>query len=271
MEIQGSLRLVGKHIVVTGAGRGIGRATAIRMARAGAAGIVLAARTEWQLEETAEEVRAAGAVPVIVPTDVGQPEEVERLIRRARDAFSSIDVFVNNAGEGAAGTGKELDQITDDEWENGIAVNLSSCFYAARALHRVFVEQRYGKFIVVSSMYGLRGGRNNFMYCVAKGGLLQLMRSLALTWNRIGVRVNAICPGFVATDMIFPRGRSGDANPNQGRLTSIPVGGVASPEEIARWIHFLASSASDAMTGQVLTIDGGSSAAGYAPPDLTFA
>lgn len=269
-QFQKDLLLTGRYAIVTGAGRGIGRATALRFARAGAAGVALAARTVSQLEETAAEVRAAGAQAIVVPTDVSQSIQVERLVSQVEKAFPLIDIFVNNAGGGVGPSASNMREITDDMWNQGLAVNLSSCFYAARAMHDVFVRQQHGKFVIISSIYGFRGGRNNFIYCAAKGGLLQLARSLALTWNRVGVQVNAVCPGFVSTDLILPKGTQGSGTAIAGSVVNIPLGYVAQADEIAYWVAFLSSSAADAMTGQVVTVDGGSAAAGFAPKGITF-
>src|SRR5580700_7604997 len=153
-----TFKLEGKVVIVTGAGRGLGRAMAIRFADCGA-DIVAASRTLAQLEETAAEVRKRGRKCLIVPTDVSRSEQVNAMAVAAFKEFGEVDVLINNAGIGEDSFGKTIEEITDEEWHRGVDTNLSSQFYAARAVLPHMVARKRGKIINVASGYGLRGGK----------------------------------------------------------------------------------------------------------------
>ncbi len=190
-----SFALDGKVAIITGAGRGLGRAMALRLANCGA-DIAAAARTVSQLEETAEGVRKLGRRCLITPTDVSVSEQVNAMVAAAVNEFGRVDVLINNAGGGEDQLGKPLDKITDTEWRRGIDVNLSSQFYCARAVIPQMVGQKHGKIINIASGYGLRGEKHNYMYACAKGGVIQLTRSLALTYAEHNIQTNCIVPGI---------------------------------------------------------------------------
>src|SRR5262249_27963524 len=170
-----SFNLDGKVAIVTGAGRGLGRAMALRLAACGA-DVVAAARTVAQLEQTAEGVQKFGRRCLIKSTDVAVSEQVNAMVAAALNEFGRVDVLINNAGGGEDQLGKPLDQITDAEWRRGIDVNLSSQFYCARAVIPHMVSRKRGKIINVASGYGLRGEKHNYMYACSKGGVIQLTR-----------------------------------------------------------------------------------------------
>ncbi|MGH7878214.1 MAG: SDR family NAD(P)-dependent oxidoreductase, partial [Candidatus Binataceae bacterium] len=182
-----SFSLKDKVAIVTGGGRGLGRAMALRFASCGA-DIVVAARTLAQLEATAAEVRALGRRCLVQPTDVARSEQVNAMAAAALAEFGQIDILVNNAGIDEDSFGKRLEQITDQDWRTGIDVNLSSQFYCARAVIPHMVTRQRGKIINVASGYGLRGGKHNYMYACAKGASLQLTRSLALTYASYNIQ-----------------------------------------------------------------------------------
>jgi NAD(P)-dependent dehydrogenase (short-subunit alcohol dehydrogenase family) len=251
-----SLNLEGKVAVVTGAGRGLGRAMALRLARSGA-NIVAAARTLSQLEETAAEVQKLERRCLILPTDVAVSEQVNAMVAAAVEEFGRVDLLINNAGGGEDQLGKPLDQITDAEWRRGIDVNLSSQFYCARAVIPHMVAQRCGKIINIASGYGLRGERHNYMYACAKGGVIQLTRSLALTYAGDNIQTNCIVPG------IFPHNERLMKFFKGGKF--IPIGRVGFDEDLGPLAVFLASPASDHINGELIIIDGGGLAGGITP------
>jgi NAD(P)-dependent dehydrogenase (short-subunit alcohol dehydrogenase family) len=251
-----SLNLEGKVAVITGAGRGLGRAMALRLARSGAS-IVAAARTLSQLEETAAEVQKLERRCLILPTDVAVSEQVNAMVAAAVDGFGRVDVLINNAGGGEDQLGKPLHQITDAEWRRGIDVNLSSQFYCARAVIPHMVAQRRGKIINIASGYGLRGERHNYMYACAKGGVIQLTRSLALTYAEHNIQTNCIVPG------IFPHNERLMKFFKGGKF--IPIGRVGYDDDLGPLALFLSSDASDHINGELIIIDGGGLAGGIIP------
>jgi NAD(P)-dependent dehydrogenase (short-subunit alcohol dehydrogenase family) len=253
------LRLDGKVAIVTGAGRGLGRAMSIALAEAGA-DIVAAARTQAQLEETAEQVRARGRRCLVVPTDVTNPAQVNAMVEQAIAEFGRVDILVNNAGGGTAGYGKTLPDITDEEWRVGIDTNLSSAFYCTRAVIPHMLGQGGGKIVNIASGYGLRGGRNNYMYTAAKAGLINFTRTLALTYATDNIQANCIAPG------VFPHTEQMAQLFYGGKF--IPMGRVGRAEELALAVVFFVSQLSNHMMGETLVVDGGGVAGGQAPTGL---
>jgi NAD(P)-dependent dehydrogenase (short-subunit alcohol dehydrogenase family) len=252
-----SLKLDGKVAIVTGAGRGLGRAMAVKFAEAGA-DVVAAARTQSQLDETADAVKNTGRKCLVVPTDVTISSQVNALAAAAVKEFGQIDILVNNAGGGdESSRGKQLPEITDDEWRRGIDTNLSSQFYGCRAVIPQMVKQQRGKIINIASGYGLRGGKQNFMYACAKGGTIQLTRSMALSYAQFNIQTNCIVPG------IFPHNEAMIQFFKGGKF--IPIGRVGDDSELGPLALFLASDASNHINGELIAIDGGGLAGGIAP------
>jgi 2-deoxy-D-gluconate 3-dehydrogenase len=256
--LEEKLSLEGKGVVITGGGTGLGREMTLAMARAGA-DIVIAARRVGPIEEVAEEVRALGRKGVAISTDVTDTEQVNRLMESSIAELGKVDVLLNNAGIVRGQGAIPIWEISDDDWRVGIEVNMSSAFYCARAIAKHMVERGQGKIINVSSGFGFRGGRDNYMYCVGKGGIVQLTRVLATSLGRYGITSTCIVPGFIPTEgtdesrLTLPRGEF------------IPIGRVGHPHEMGAVAVFLASGASDYMNGEAFTIDGGGLAGGAAP------
>ncbi|HYA35952.1 MAG TPA: SDR family NAD(P)-dependent oxidoreductase [Candidatus Binataceae bacterium] len=251
-----SFKLEGKIALITGAGRGLGRAMAVKFAEVGA-DIVAASRTRSQLEETAEAVGKTGRKCLIVPTDVTRSDQVNAMAEAALKEFGRIDILVNNAGGGDESASKRIDQITDNEWRRGLDTNLTSQFYAARAVVPAMVKQNRGKIINVASGFGLRGGRDNYMYACSKGGVIQLTRSLALTYAKNNVQTNCIVPG------VFPHDERAMEFYKGGKF--IPLGRTGNDAELAPLAVFLASDASNHINGELVIIDGGGLAGGISP------
>ena len=247
-----------RGVVITGGGTGLGREMTVAMARAGA-DIVIAARRTGPIEEVAEEVRALGRKAVAVSTDVTDTEQVASLMESATSELGKVDVLLNNAGIVRGQGAIPIWEITDEDWQVGIDVNMSSAFYCARAIAKHMVERGSGKIINVSSGFGYRGGRDNYMYCVGKGGIVNLTRVLATSLGRYGITSTCIVPGFIPTEgtdesrLTLPRGEF------------IPIGRVGHPHEMGAVAVFLASGASDYMNGESFIIDGGGLAGGAAP------
>jgi len=256
------LSLEGKVAIVTGGGTGLGKAICLAMARAGA-DVVAAARRIELIEQTAAEVRKLGRRALAIPTDITDSRQVNRMVDITLSEFGRIDILVNNAGIVRGDIPRPIWEITDEDWHLGINTNLTGAFYCSRAVAKHMAERKRGKVINFSSGFGLRGARDNYMYCCAKGGVIQLTRSLALSLARDNVQVNAIAPGFFATFSADSAEARTLFTPERARF--IPVGRLGRPDEIGPLAVFLASSASDYITGEVMVIDGGGLAGGYAP------
>jgi NAD(P)-dependent dehydrogenase (short-subunit alcohol dehydrogenase family) len=258
------LALKGKVAVVTGAGRGLGKQMALALAKAGA-NVVAAARTQEQIDGTAREVNALreGQRAIAVRTDVRDPQQVEALIACAREEFGRIDVMLSNAGIGESrGMGKPVWEISDEDWKDSLAVNLSSAFYCARAVAKPMTEQGGGVIINVSSGTALRGFPQDMAYGAAKAGVISFTKSLALMLARDNIRVNCIIPGFVSQ---APSANEQEAEARRQRGRFMPVQRLGEAWEMGPLAVFLASDASSYMTGQGFVIDGGGLANAYAP------
>ena len=264
--------LTGKVAIVTGGGTGLGQAISIGLAQAGA-DVVVAARRLEPLKETATEVEKLGRKSLVVPTDVTQSDQVDNLIERTIKEFGKIDILVNNAGiakgidsmtfDAMAGKEKQIWEITDDMWNQSLSVNLSSAFYGTRAVARHMVERKQGKIVNMASGGGLRAVRGMYTYCTAKAGVIQFTRVAASTFARNNIQVNCIAPVFLLTFKDVPE------EIVRRRERYVPFGRHGRPDEVAGLALYLASAASDYVTGEVFTIDGAGIAtyapAGYIP------
>ncbi|HSB81142.1 MAG TPA: SDR family oxidoreductase [Candidatus Methylomirabilis sp.] len=231
------MKLRGKVAIVTGGGRGIGRAAALALGREGAA-VALAARSAVEIEAVAREVRDLGAQAIPVATDVACEDDIARLSRRTLETFGRIDILVNNAG-----IGLPLRDVVDlglDEWSRVLQVNLTGPFLCAKAVLPSMIRQRWGKIINISSLGGQVGVAGNSAYGASKAGLLLFTRCLAAEVKRHGIDVNAICPSGTDTRLLREMGRA------EGRTN------LMQPEEIANTILFLVSPESSAVTGTVI-------------------
>ena len=259
------LSLDGKTIVITGGGTGLGREMALTMARAGA-DLAIASRRAGPIEEVAGLVRDMGRRSLAVATDVTDSDQVDCLFKASLDEFGKVDVLVNNAGIVRGQGGIPIWDVTDDDWRIGIDTNLTGSCYCSRAISRHMAERGGGKIVNVASGFGLRGGRDNYMYACGKGGIVQLTRTLATSLGRYGISSNCIVPGFI------PTAGTDASRENLPRGEFIPIGRVGRPVEIGPVAVFLASAASDYMNGEMLVADGGGLAGGFAPtgyaPDI---
>lgn len=243
--------LHGRRILVTGGGRGIGRAVALALAAEGA-DLALLSRSLPDLEVAAKEVRALGRNAVVASMDVTDPESVERAVEQAVTELGGLDVLVNNSG---VITASRLLDTSVEEWDRVMSTNLRGTFLVCRAAGRYLVEQEHGKVINVASHFGLMATSGFSAYCASKAGLIQFTKVLALEWARHNIQVNAIAPGYVATDLNTDLRE--DTARTEKIISRIPVRRMAEAREIGPLAVLLASSASDFMTGSVLVVDGG--------------
>ena len=256
--------LNGKVIIITGGGTGLGRSMAFRLAEEGA-DIVVAARRLSPLEETAAGVRERGGKALVVPTDVTNTTQVNRLIEKTLVEMGKIDVLINNAGIVRGQAPKSMWEISDQDWRIGIDVNLSGAFYCSRAVSKYFADRKRGDIIMVASGEGFRGQRNSFMYNTAKAGVVNLTRVMALTLTEYNVRVNCIVPGFVDTYEYQPEEyQKVLAERRATRKVFVPVGHTGKPDDIGYVAVFLCSDASEYVTGGCFISDGGGLAGGFA-------
>jgi NAD(P)-dependent dehydrogenase (short-subunit alcohol dehydrogenase family) len=241
--------------VVTGASRGLGRAIALALADAGA-DVALAGRSKDDLEETARLATRGGRRVLVVPTDVAHYAEVEALIQRTVQELGRLDVVVNNAGVAKVAP---LVEMTSDDWRRMLDVNLTGVFNGCRAAAPHLIAQKSGKVINVASVLGQVGLPGYTIYGATKGGVIALTRALGVEWARHNVQVNAIAPGWFATDMTHEA--FADPKINERLTRDIPARRIGRSDEIGPLAVYLASASSDFMTGQTLFLDGGHSAA----------
>ncbi len=243
----------GKIAVVTGATKGIGRAIAEALAENGA-DVVVTSRNAEECRAAAEALRARyGCRALGVAADVTRQEDIERLVSGTAETFGRLDIWVNNAGTAIT---RKAEDLTREDWDSVVDLGLKAVFFCSQAAGRRMMEQKTGGAIInVSSIFGLVGERQVVPYCAAKGGVLQMTRALALEWAKYGIRVNAICPGYVLTGLIIEY--LSHLNDAAKPLRKIAVRRFAQPEEITGAVVFLASDASGYMTGQTVTVDGG--------------
>lgn len=255
----------GKVALVTGASSGIGRATAVALAGEGAR-VVLASRGEDRGRAVAQEIAEAGGEALFVPTDVSDPEQVTRLLAETDAAFGRLDYAVNNAGTSEVGAFKATVELTVDEFDAHLDLNLRSVWLCLREELAYLLRQGTpGAIVNTSSINGLGGVPRNAPYAAAKAGIIALTKSVALEYAGQGIRVNALVPGAVRTPMledVFEQVSPGAPEKAAERYdASVPLGRIGTPEEAAEAVLWLCSDASSYVTGHSLVVDGGLTAA----------
>ena len=243
--------LEGKVAIVTGSGRGIGKTTAVMMAQAGAA-VVVIARTAADIEKTAEEIRAKGGRALAIPTDVRASDQIANTVNKTLEEFHGIDILVNNAG---ASFPTPTLKLSEGGWDALVRENLKSPFLCSKAVAEAMMKRGGGSIINISSTEGMRSAATNAAYAAAKAGVINLTRSLAVEWAQYHIRVNCICPGFIENPGMA---QALEQDPGlREKLAGVPMKRVGKQEEIAGGVIYLASDASSYTTGAVLAIDGG--------------
>jgi NAD(P)-dependent dehydrogenase (short-subunit alcohol dehydrogenase family) len=244
-------RLQQRVALVTGGGRGLGRAIAVELAREGAAVAVLG-RTRASLDETVGLIEALGGHAIAVPVDLRKVDAIEAAFALVDEQLGSLDVLVNAAG--LQGDMPAL-EVTETTWDDVADTNLKSLFFCCQAAGRRMVERGAGKIINIGSTFSLVGAPNFSVYCATKGGVLLLTKTLAIEWAAHGVNVNAIGPTAVRTDMMRPL--LDDPEFAASFMPKVPAGWLPEPEDIGRAAVFLASDDSRAVHGHLLMVDCG--------------
>jgi NAD(P)-dependent dehydrogenase (short-subunit alcohol dehydrogenase family) len=245
-------RLDGKRALVTGGGRGIGRASAVAMAESGAE-VVVASRTSAQLDETVDQIRAQGGKATSIVCDISDPAAVRELNERLMEDNGKIDILVNNAA--ISPIVKGIEKVEPEEWAQILDVNVNATFGVIRTVGPSMLEQGSGCVVNVSSIAAVRALPRLAPYAASKAALAAMTRSMAIEWARSGVRVNAVAPAYIETEMTAavnerPRLR-------QSVVDRTPMGRWGQPEEVAWAVVFLASEAASYVTGHTLFVDGG--------------
>ncbi len=241
--------LSGQTAIVTGASRGIGKAIAERLAAAGAK-VACVARSADKLKEVADEIAAAGGTAEVHPCDVTDSAAVSKLVEELAEKWGGIDIVVNNAG---ITKDTLIPRMEDEAWDAVIATNLRSVFLFTRAASLVMMRKRSGRIINISSVSGLMGNAGQANYSASKAGVIGMTRTVAQELASRKVTVNAICPGFIASEMTQAMGATLD----EFVKTRIPAKRLGEAEEVADAVLYLASDSAAYITGEVITIDGG--------------
>ena len=245
-----SEELTGKIALVTGASRGIGKACATALAQKGASIILNYVANRDAAEETKTELETFGSKVLIVQGNVSIEEEARSLVTAAENEFGQVDILVNNAG---INRDKTVQRLTGDAWREVIDTNLSSCFYTTNAVLDGMRERSFGRIIQISSIIGQMGNIGQSNYAASKAGMIAFTKSTAKEVARFGITVNAVCPGFVETDMVA-------ALPDeikQTLLSNIPLGRFGTAEEVGETVAFLCGPNGGWYTGSQLTMNGG--------------
>ena len=242
-------RLKGKIAIITGGSRGIGRATALALAMEGANVVVNYAKSSDTALEVVEEIVAAGGNGMPLQADVSQMEEVDNFVKKVMEKWGCIDILVNNAG---ITRDKLLLRMKPEDWHSVIDLNLTGVFLCTRAVSKIMLKQKSGRIINVASVAGQTGNPGQANYSAAKAGVIGFTKTVAKELANRGITVNAVAPGFIATDM------TKDLKNSEEIIKFIPLGRYGKPEEVAGMIRFLAADdAANYITGQVFNVDGG--------------
>lgn len=249
-----SFDLTGKVALVTGAGRGMGKAIAFSLAQAGA-DVAVADRYAAQAEVVAEELRGLGRKAISVEADLRDISTIPAMVASVEKGLGPVEILVNNAGVNRV---EDSFLVTPETWDWLMAVNLRAPFFCAAAVAKGMTERRHGKIINIASDAGFKGFPGHAAYGASKGGLVMLTRDLAVEWGPFNVQVNAVCPGATWTDMTAPAMEIPEVR--DSIIARGVAGRICDPEEIGAAVVYLASDASNMVMGHCLSVDGGSRA-----------
>jgi len=246
-----SMSLEGKTALVTGAGRGIGRAIALSLGAAGA-NVIAVSRTKEQVDEVVTELKAHGKNALSMKVDVTVKDDLQKMVDKSVETFGGIDILVNNAGVTRK---KPAEEVTEEDWDFVINTNLKGMFFCAQAVGRQMIKQNSGSIINIGSVASKVAISNSVAYCASKGGLLQITKVLAVEWTKYNIRVNAVGPAYIETPLLeFIK----DMPELYGKITGrTPMGRLGRVEEVIGAVLYLASDASSYVTGETIFIDGG--------------
>lgn len=242
--------LTGKTAIVTGGSRGIGRAVSLLLAKEGANVAIVYAGNTAAAEETKQQAEALGAAVAIYQCDVADEAAVTAMVKAVKDQFGTVDILVNNAGITRDGL---LMRMKEADWQAVLNTNLTGVYHCTKAVSKLMMKQRHGAVVNLSSVVGETGNAGQANYAAAKAGIIGFTKAVAKELASRNIRVNAVAPGYVETDMTadLPDAAKEDM------LRSIPLGRAAAAEDVAQAVLFLASDQAQYITGQVLNVDGG--------------
>ncbi len=243
--------LSGKVAIITGAGRGMGCHIALALAKYGS-DLVICSRTTSELEKTKEEIERFGRKVLIHRMDVTKISEINFMVKESLRTFGHIDILVNNAGVSIPQWAVD---VTEETWDQIFNTNLKGLFFCAQAVGKVMIQQKKGKIINISSQSGSVGLPQRAAYCSSKGGVNLLTKVLAIEWAKYNIHVNAIAPTYIETPLTKPMLEKDEFR--NYVLENIPLGRVGKPEDVIGAVIYLASEASNMVTGHVLLVDGG--------------
>jgi 3-oxoacyl-[acyl-carrier protein] reductase len=247
--LEGSQRLQGQVAIVTGASRGIGRAAALALASEGATVVVNYASSNQAADAVVAEITGMGSQAVALQADVAQADQIDALFNTVMEKWGRVDVLVNNAG---IARDTLLLRMKLEDWQAVIDLNLTGVFLCTKAASKIMLKQRAGRIINITSVVGEMGNPGQANYSAAKAGVIGFTKTVAKEVASRGITVNAVAPGFIATDM------TADLKVGEEILKLIPLGRYGQPEEVAGLIRFLAADPAAAyITGQVINVDGG--------------
>ena len=242
--------LAEKTALVTGASRGIGRATALKLANAGAKVAVNFAGNRAAAEEVVAMIEAAGGQAMLVQADVGNAADVEAMVKAVVERFGKIDILVNNAG---ITRDNLIMRMNEEDWDAVIHTNLKGIFNCTKAVSKLMMKQHYGRIVNMTSVVGIMGNASQANYAAAKAGVIGFTKSIARELASRNITANAVAPGYIATDMTAVLPEQAKA----GLQAQVPLQRQGTPEDVAAAVLFLVSPGADYITGQTLHVDGG--------------
>lgn len=243
--------LEGKTVIVTGGSKGIGKDIALTFAKLGA-NVVISGRNQTNLEETLMELQEFNGKCMALRGDLSDISQVKQLIEKTAATFGTVDILVNNAGVNIA---KPAMEVTEEDWDTVLDLNLKTAFFASQAAAKYMLEQKSGRIINIASQMAFVGYIKRAAYCSSKGGLVQLTKALAVEWAKSGIRVNAVAPTFIETELTAKMFE--DVQFKQDVESRILLEGLSQPKDISGAVLYLASDLANFVTGETIKVDGG--------------